>query len=451
MLGQPSSGLDGSKGRGGPKHHTKPPLDASLVLGIFAQQPDLLRDLGPYESIPTNFAASGQGLLKLKPILEKLLEVCPSAEPPEGALREAAVRMATASPQLLKGCPFSIQVWGGLKTKKLITVFSHLRRLRREPRKFEAACLKLVGPEVIELQGLLNLITLRHSGEDSQATENSQGGLQAASSSSNQVALSEAAPTVGYPEDMSKAEAKALPTGRGLKRVMSDISVDSNGFPMMLRSPNASQRSPQHNSPQEPQAVAPWVRGGRGRGRWLAHPASSPSGPSRGSQPAQPADGAALRANLGFEEEEEVAEADEDPAAKASAPQKAATKKAAAKKPAARAPAPKKAAAQAPAAKAKPKANAADALDDVSYEVLKVEEYTSQSYIKGLLPDGSKSLLISCSLSAAANHGHIMQLLHKEAQNMVRRGTLFRASKALLLAKRAEFLAAAKAEELDLD
>ena len=65
--------------RGGPNHKAKVYPDPSLLLQVLGQKPELVADLGQYETVSRAGAVNPAGLVKVAPLVKGLLAVCPSA------------------------------------------------------------------------------------------------------------------------------------------------------------------------------------------------------------------------------------------------------------------------------------------------------------------------------------------------------------------------------------
>lgn len=238
------------KPRGGAHHGTKPAIDDKVLDRIFAEQCRLLMDLGPYEHLSRAQACNGKALVALFDLLLPIVQENASAEVSGAALKLALLRLAAARPGLNKS-PYSNFVWAGLRVERLTTVLYHLRRIHREPLRLQQCAAKLTGVETSQLHQLLNHL----------------GGCTTSSASSSQSCApqlaitfepdhsSECAKTVFFPdsivaheervvgqhlEQASPATGLQLRSPRTLKKNISEVSVDSEGFPRLTMSCSAS-------------------------------------------------------------------------------------------------------------------------------------------------------------------------------------------------------------------
>ena len=195
--------------RGGPKHRMKVDVDEGLLVKMFVAHQSVLQHLGVYENVSRSMHVDGPGLMFLYSFLWDVILLCPSAEPRESSMRNAFMTMVTMFPKINE-TKFNNGTWAQLRTERMVTILYHVRRLKREESRLAQIASRLNGPELQKLKDLLRQIELRlPSGcsKDSLSSE-SQSVLPSPSTSP-----------------------------RILKRKISEVSVDEDGFPNMLRSP----------------------------------------------------------------------------------------------------------------------------------------------------------------------------------------------------------------------
>ena len=117
--------------RGGSYHLAGPAVDRSDYHRVFSAHPELVMDLGAYERIGRADAAHGKGLVQLQSIIVGLLKVNNSGRLNAPALKNAILDLVVENPSLNKTC-YNNSVFAGLKAERFVTVFYHLRRIKRE-------------------------------------------------------------------------------------------------------------------------------------------------------------------------------------------------------------------------------------------------------------------------------------------------------------------------------
>ena len=134
-------------------------------------------------------------------------------------------------------------LWAGKIASQMVCILSHVRRLGREPDKLRQCLQGATGAQRHTIEELVALYACKKANEPPQpppdackkAQEPSQDACKKANSSSS----------VGLPLRKSHTESapgseQACKKARTLKEEISMVSVDSHGFPMILKSPEAS-------------------------------------------------------------------------------------------------------------------------------------------------------------------------------------------------------------------
>jgi hypothetical protein len=243
--------------KGGHRHKSKDALDMAQAHSLFELHCDLIADLGSYETVQRSRSIDAQGLHAMCPLLmDIVVHLCPSAEPKESDLRSAIQRLLMRDPAM-NNSGTSNMTWVNSKAEKLSTALNHLRRLKRADAlamgkimgkltatawrgstphnnncthkqhthtQFNQPTLYETHPCCSGLQTVLDKITLKIDMDNkSQFTNHSD---------------------VHVPTLRSTTSSTS---GRSLKRMISDVSVDSHGWPTCL-----AQLSPEpetHSSP----------------------------------------------------------------------------------------------------------------------------------------------------------------------------------------------------------
>ncbi len=193
---------------------SKDPVDIGLLLRMFSSHLDIIKDFGAYENISRSQHVHGPGLMVLYEFLWDLVVVCPSANPKESSMRSALLELVTLRPEA-NNTKFNNLTWASMRTERLVCIFYHVRRLKREEGRQVQVAAKLTGQQLQKLKDLLKQVELKAQ-EDDPAPKEASSSCDLARSNS----------TVGK-----------SPNTKVLKRHISEVSVDEDGFPMMLRSP----------------------------------------------------------------------------------------------------------------------------------------------------------------------------------------------------------------------
>ena len=188
--------------RGGPNHKAKVYTDPSLLLQVLGQKPELVADLGQYETVSRAGAVDPAGLVKVAPLVKGLLAVCPSASVAPGPLRQALLSMLTSMPEVNK-TKWNGSTWSNLKQDRLATIFFHIRKLARDQDQMRLCASKLNASSFLQLQELVKMVKLPE--EDHQP--------------------------------LKKGEETPLQKGESLKKDEDAVSLDSSGIPKMFLTP----------------------------------------------------------------------------------------------------------------------------------------------------------------------------------------------------------------------
>ena len=217
-----------SMGKGGARHFTKPYVDAGILLKTLEVHSKLVTNLGPYESISKNQGCSPKGLLHCLPLVKGLLELQPSAEIHSSSLRTALYQLLMAQPSV-NDSKFNGSVWVNLRIDRITALLYHIRRLKSSD-DLRSCASQLTSAELMLLQGSLDLVENK---KPDQKTAEAEGSLAESK------------------QQEEKAEAEASLAKRKLKEELTNVSLDSDGFPKCLGSePSCSKQKEAASSSQ---------------------------------------------------------------------------------------------------------------------------------------------------------------------------------------------------------
>jgi len=196
-------------GRGGAKHRAKPMVDLGLLFKCLDYNVDLVKDLGIYEHVSKNGGLEPRGLLALAPLLMGLLKLESSAEIHAQALKSALLQLLLTDAQV-NNSKYVGNVWATLRCERIGTVLFHLRRLARgDPSDLKKCTCQLTTSEFLKVKELMDMVRF-----DEPLRKGAPEVMDAA--------------TVHYDEDTTGATRALCPR-------VSDVSVDSDGFPSILK------------------------------------------------------------------------------------------------------------------------------------------------------------------------------------------------------------------------
>ena len=140
--------------RGGSYHIAGPAVDRTEYYRVVAASPELVMNLGTYERVGRADATHGKGLLHLQTIVVGLLEVNNSGRLNAPALKNAILDLVVDSPPLNKTC-YNNGVFAGLKAERFVTVFYHLRRIKRDSTRRRQCLANLTAVETQAMSSTL--------------------------------------------------------------------------------------------------------------------------------------------------------------------------------------------------------------------------------------------------------------------------------------------------------
>lgn len=222
--------------KGGKRHVAKPIVDFGLVFKALSENDALVRDLGQYETLSRTAGVDVKGLSDNISLLKALVKLERSAEVHPQPLKNGLLQMLVADPSLNK-TKFNGQVWVNLRQERITCLLFHLRRFARDKEGMQLAAAKLTGAECIGMKELLCMLELR----DCPAADDVPIEDSLKNDSAPAPVSPVAATSVAHSEKSRKATSVAHSEKSRKKRTLaaqiSNVSVDSSGFPNMLQSP----------------------------------------------------------------------------------------------------------------------------------------------------------------------------------------------------------------------
>lgn len=204
----------GKAGKGGARHFRKPFIEAGLLLNVLSKHADLVKNFKTYEFISSQGAADPKGLMMALDLVEDILELSPSCELHSQPLRNSLLRLLTIKPDLNSGS-HNGSVWVHQRAERITVILGHIRRLARTGMTSRCAS-ELTAAE---LKKLTKAVEAVQTPDESEAPlENGEGPAE--------------------PEEPeAPLENGNEPSKR--RRLKESISLDSDGYPMILKSPKA--------------------------------------------------------------------------------------------------------------------------------------------------------------------------------------------------------------------
>lgn len=211
---------------GGKRHHSKPLVDVGLLFQAFSKQEALLQNMGAYETTSRSGNPDPGGLATLLPLISSLVDLSSSAEVHSSSIRSALQQLVVHKAEV-NNSKYNGNVWVNLRVERIGAVLCHVRALARDPDLLRKAALALTPQYFKDLKGIINRVSVNPTSFLTQS--------KAEASASAQPSLADAddSCTQYYPEAEPGREMRQLRTH------VSDsaMSVDSEGFPNILKSP----------------------------------------------------------------------------------------------------------------------------------------------------------------------------------------------------------------------
>ena len=197
----------GMCGRGGARHHSKPYIETGLLFKCLKKHEYLVVEMKGYEVLSSNSGVGPRAMMHMLPLASDLVELEPACEIHPQPLRACLLQMITDKPDLnTSKCKGSVFV--NLRAGRLGILLCHVRKLCRGF-GVQACVSNLTGLEYTWLQD-----TLKKAPTQCMLLEKGRWG-----------------------REPLKKEAKKL------KKTVSDVSLDSDGWPKLLTSPKKSEEA----------------------------------------------------------------------------------------------------------------------------------------------------------------------------------------------------------------
>ena len=210
-----------NSGKGGARHTPKPQVDTTLLAQCFLAHKVSLSKLGVYENMSKNQACSPKGIVQVLPLLKGLVDLESTCEIHGSCLRQAIMEVLTQDPGI-NTTAYKGSVWVGCRVERITTIMYHLRRLKGSTDLKHCAA-SLTSLEFLDLQNVLEKVVKKEVGD-------------------KHLPLAEREDAKPLAE---RVDAKPSEPKRTLKKEVSNVSIDSQGFPASLKSPKESKASPE--------------------------------------------------------------------------------------------------------------------------------------------------------------------------------------------------------------
>ena len=189
--------------------------------------------MGEYDQKKVSTAVSAKGIHQNVDYIREFYKIS-SGEILAGQLKQCILKYGHSH----NDSEWKDDLWAGRKASQMVCLLSHVRRLKREEAKLRQCLLQATGAE---RQTILELVGLQPACKKA-AAEACKKALPSSS------AALPARQTITVSK--SDADQQACKKARILKPAISDVSVDSNGFPMILQSPKSSKQEEEEAPPE---------------------------------------------------------------------------------------------------------------------------------------------------------------------------------------------------------
>ena len=219
--------------KGGPRRIQKPYVDAGLLHTCFEKRKDLLTNMQAYEHISSACAPDPKALLSLQPLWSGLVVLEPSGSIHPQPMRQALLSLLSEFPEL-NTSKHSGSVWCNLKVERLNCMLAHVRKLARPNADNGPVVAKLTASEYVKLKAGFEQLDLDGLEKPIKLP------VEEAPTEALEKATSSKAPA-GALEKTTSSDAPTKRAGkakRSLTKTSSDVTMDSQGLPMLFKSPD---------------------------------------------------------------------------------------------------------------------------------------------------------------------------------------------------------------------
>ena len=275
---------EGMAGKGGARHFSKPLIDQGLLYQVFAEHKDLVFNLKGYELLSGNSAHNPLAMHQVLPLIDALVDLESSAEIHAQTMRSALLHLITREPEL-NTSDYNGSVFVNLRADRISVVLHHVRRLARAKTMPSSVIGSLTATQFKELNKTLKKVVLRDvpqedalkkdEGQKAGSSKDTlkkvpQGNalkkddgqkagsketLKKVSTEKKNTSLKKVKKEIlkkkertlkkgDSPLKKEAVENAIVPKGRSLKARVSDVSLDSDGFPKVLASPQKGASPP---------------------------------------------------------------------------------------------------------------------------------------------------------------------------------------------------------------
>ena len=203
-----------SSSKGGARHFSKPFIESGLLLKVLLKHEALIKNFKVYELLSRNSAVDPSSMVHALEFVCDILELEPQCEIHPAPLRNGLLSMLQSKPSV-NNTEHNGAVWVHMRAERINVLLFHARRLARTG--INSACAAaLTSLELTRLQDTLKKVALKPLEKGDTAEEEQP--LQKGEDKEGQ-------------GNEKKRKPKVQP---------SDVSLDSRGFPSMLKSPEQS-------------------------------------------------------------------------------------------------------------------------------------------------------------------------------------------------------------------
>ena len=251
----------GMPGKGGARHFSKPLIDQGLLYKVFYEHKGLVMDLKGYEVLSRNSALNPLALHQVLPLVDALVELECSCEIHSQTMRSALLHLIALDPEL-NTSEYNGTVFVNLRAERISVLLHHVRRLARAKEMPSSVVGNLTASQFKEVNKTLKKVVLREMAQgnalkkdEGQKAGSSKDTLKKVSTGTENKSLKKVKKGTlkGKKETLKKADSPLkkeaaenamVPKGRSLKARVSDVSLDSDGFPNFLASPQKGATPP---------------------------------------------------------------------------------------------------------------------------------------------------------------------------------------------------------------
>ena len=185
---------------------------AAAPLLKLKEQQHLVADMGPYESLSKNQGCNPKGIVKMLPLINGFVSLPPTFELRSSSLRTALFQLLLEN--RINQTKLNGTVFINLRIERFTALLYHFRRLNCAE-DLRCCASQLTSPELLEV---LELVDRKEAPEPCLAL---------------------------VPLDKSEdKQGEAASSSRKLKENLSEVSLDSEGFPNMFKEPPSSSAAP---------------------------------------------------------------------------------------------------------------------------------------------------------------------------------------------------------------